>query len=80
MKKPHALFDFLKQDSGLKSDAALAKALKITAPTISKMRSGKLKVGADLVLRIHLATEMPVREILEMLKQNQSIKDVYEEE
>ena len=79
MKSTHALFDLLKKESELKSDAELARALKVPYPTISKMRNGKLKVGPDMILRVHLATDMPVRDILDLVKQSQSIKDVYEE-
>lgn len=79
MAKPHALFDFLKKESELKNDAQLARALKMSYPALSKMRSGALNVGPTLILRIHMATEMPVKDILELLKQNQSVKEIYEE-
>ena len=77
---PHALFDFLKRESEIKSDSALARALKVKPPVISKMRTGRLKVGVELILRIHLQTDMPVRDILRLLKQTQEIKSIYEEE
>lgn len=78
--KPHALFDLLIKESGLKNDAALARALKLFPPTVSKMRSGRLKIGAEIILRIHLQTEMPVKDIFRLLKETQDIKSIYEAE
>jgi len=78
--KPHVLFDFLKKESELKSDADLSRALKIAPPVISKIRSGKIRVGAEIIIRIHLQTEMPIKEIFNLLKENQDIKEIYEAE
>lgn len=75
--KPHALLDFLKRESELKNDAALSRALKVSPPVISKIRSGRLRLGAELILRIHLLTEMPVQDILDLLKENQDVKDIH---
>ncbi len=35
---------------GLKNDAALARALEVQPPVISKLRGGTLKVGPTLIL------------------------------
>ncbi|MDB5937492.1 MAG: hypothetical protein JWQ01_4836 [Massilia sp.] len=58
------LLDEIRLTNGLRSDAALAKALKTAAPVISKLRSGKLPLGAVLIIRIHLLTDIPVLDLV----------------
>jgi transcriptional regulator with XRE-family HTH domain len=65
--KPHKLFDLLRKESNLKSDAELAEALKVTAPIISRIRSGKDRVGARMIILIHEQTEMPIADIKALL-------------
>lgn len=59
----HALFDMLKQKHKMKTDIQLANFLGTTAPAISKIRHGVCDVGAQLVLKIHKATNMKISEI-----------------
>jgi transcriptional regulator with XRE-family HTH domain len=65
--KPHKLFDLLREESNLNSDAELAEALNVTAPVISRIRSGKDRVGARMIILIHEKTDMPIAEIKELL-------------
>lgn len=53
--------DYLVTVLGVKNDAALARALSLTAPAISKYRSGTTPIGAGLILRAHEVTGIPVR-------------------
>jgi len=69
--KPHDLFDFLMREADIKSDAGLARALKTPASTVSKIRSGKSKVSAELILRIHRLTGLSVETIDRMLEKTQ---------
>jgi plasmid maintenance system antidote protein VapI len=57
------LLDIIKEELGLKSDAALARELNITMPVISKIRHGKLKIGALHILRIYDATGWSIEKI-----------------
>lgn len=57
------LFDAIMQARGLKSDAALARLLDLGAPVVSKIRHGRLTIGAATILRVHEAVGMPVKEI-----------------
>jgi len=57
------LLDFVIGRAGLKNDAALSRALGVQPPVISKIRHYKLKVGPEMILKIHDATDIPVREI-----------------
>jgi len=57
------LLDTIIKSQQLKNDAALARWLDITAPQISKLRHGRMPLGATVILSIHEAFDMPIREI-----------------
>lgn len=61
----HPLIDAVKDFVGVKKDADLAEMLKVQGSCISKIRRGTNKVSALLILRIHLLTDVPIREILD---------------
>jgi len=61
------LLDTIKEHYSVKNDAELSRKLDVPPPTISKIRSGKVSVSADMILRIHETFEMPVKEIRELL-------------
>lgn len=60
---PHKLLDTVKEKYNVKSDAALSRALGVAPPVLSKIRSDDLPVGPNMILRIHEAFDMPVKEI-----------------
>lgn len=62
-----ALLDSLLYRTGIKNDARLAKALRVSAPVVSKIRSGRLGVSDAFILRVHETFELPVREIRAIL-------------
>ncbi|WP_295991662.1 hypothetical protein [Rugamonas sp.] len=59
----NALLDKLLQLGDLKNDAALSRDLEVMPPVISKLRSGILRLGASMILRIHDAFDMPIHDI-----------------
>jgi plasmid maintenance system antidote protein VapI len=61
----HPLLDAVKDFLDIKRDNDLAERLKVRGSCISKIRHGTNKISALLILRIHLATDVPVRELLE---------------
>jgi len=61
------LLDEVKKRYEVKNDAELSRKLDVPPPTISKIRSGKVNVSADMILRIHETFGMPVKEIRELL-------------
>lgn len=65
---PHALFDAIMHDFNLKNDAALARALDLTPPVISKIRSRTRPLCASVMLKIHDATDWPIKKIKELCK------------
>ncbi len=66
----HELLDAVKDFLGITRDNDLAEHLKVQGSCISKIRRGTNKVSALLLLRIHLATDVPVRELLEYCEES----------
>jgi transcriptional regulator with XRE-family HTH domain len=64
---PNALFDHLLQLLELKNDAALSRLLEVEAPTISKIRHGKLKVSAGMLLRMHEVSQLSITELRRLM-------------
>lgn len=50
----------------LKNDAALSRFLEVAPPVISKLRHGKLDIGASLILKAHEKTGIAVASIKEL--------------
>lgn len=63
-----SLFDKLLDDLKLKNDAALARAVKVTAPEICKARHGKNTINAILILKLHENLGIPVADIRSHIK------------
>jgi plasmid maintenance system antidote protein VapI len=61
------LLDKIKELYSIKNDAQLSRTLDVPPPTISKIRSGKVSVSADMILRIHETLGMPVADIKALL-------------
>ncbi|NEX60216.1 helix-turn-helix domain-containing protein [Noviherbaspirillum sp. 17J57-3] len=70
---PNRLLDYVKKRFNLKNDAALCRVLRVTAPVISKIRHGRLPVGAALLINIHEMTDLPVRELRDIMGDRRQI-------
>jgi transcriptional regulator with XRE-family HTH domain len=57
------LLDALIKRLELKNDAELSRLLEVEAPTISKLRNGKLSIGASMLLRMHRVSNVSVKEL-----------------
>ena len=55
------------EKAGLRNDAALSRALEVAPPVISKIRNGKLTIGATLTIRIMDLTGLSLNEVKEVL-------------
>ncbi|HYD93944.1 MAG TPA: hypothetical protein VEC01_01365 [Noviherbaspirillum sp.] len=64
---PNHLLDTLMAKLGVRSDAALARALGMPASTISKVRHRLMPVNSSLLLAAHEATELSIRELRGLL-------------
>jgi plasmid maintenance system antidote protein VapI len=59
-----ALLDSIKAANGIKNDAALSTALQVAPPVISKLRNGRLPLGDSMVIKMQLAFDIPVRDLM----------------
>src|SRR3954470_13797535 len=64
---PNRLLDHLIERLHLKNDAALSRLLEVAPPVISKIRHRRLPVGASLLIRMHEATDMSIRELRDLM-------------
>ena len=60
---PNNLLDTLIDKLHLKNDAALSRALEVAPPVISKIRHRRLPVGASLLLRMQVVSDLSIREL-----------------
>lgn len=61
--EPGNLLDALIEHLGLRNDAALSRALYLSPPMISKLRSKTLPVSATVLIRMHDVTGLGIREL-----------------
>lgn len=64
---PNHLLDTLLRKMQLRNDAALAKILDVGPPLISKIRHGRLPVGASLLIRMHEVTGFSLRQLRDIM-------------
>ncbi|TFW17432.1 hypothetical protein [Duganella callida] len=64
---PNNLLDNISYRLQLKNDAALARALEVSPPILSKVRHMRMPVGASLLIRMHEVTGLPMRQLQDMM-------------
>ena len=64
---PNRLLDFLIERLKLKNDAALARALSIMPPMISKVRSRRAAISPALLVVMHEASGISLEELREQM-------------
>ncbi|MFZ6720614.1 hypothetical protein [Undibacterium sp. Ji49W] len=60
---PNHLFDTLIKRLHLKNDAALSRLLDVAPPVISKIRHHRLPIGASLMISMHEASGLSIKEL-----------------
>lgn len=60
---PSNLLDALLVHLGLKNDAALARALEVAPPLLSKLRHRTLPVAGSLLIRMHEVSKLSIAEL-----------------
>lgn len=65
-EKANDLIDLLIKEMGLKNDAALCRKIGELYPVVSKLRHGKIPVGATFIVRAHVASGIPVRKLIDV--------------
>ena len=64
---PNQLLDTLIERMRLKNDAALSRALEVAPPVISKIRHGKLPVGASMLIRMHEVSDLSIKDLQNLM-------------
>lgn len=70
VSQPHALFDAIIFNFSLKNDSALARALGLTPPVVSKIRSRTRPLCPSVMLKIHDATGWSIKEIKTLIAES----------
>lgn len=60
---PEALFERLYQRLGVKSYSALGQVIGLSPSVVSKVRNRKVAISSEILLKIHDATDIPLREL-----------------
>ncbi len=66
-RKTMKLLDYLQKTYDIKNDRQLALRIGFSTPTLSKIRTGKYKVSADMIIAIHEKFGMSIKEIKKLL-------------
>ena len=64
---PKALIDHVKKKLGVKRDYELVKIIGFNASVISKVRHKRKLLSAELLLALHDATGIPIKEMKQMM-------------
>ncbi len=73
MNEQEKLIEALKVLFKLKNDAALANALNLAPPVLSKLRAGKLKITPVLLVKIHDTFNMPITQIRALYQSTEQV-------
>jgi len=74
VRNANDLFDMIIRDQGLKNDAALSKALEVSRPVISKIRSGRAPFTDIMLIVVHESTGMSIKELKAVLRDGLPMK------
>jgi transcriptional regulator with XRE-family HTH domain len=66
-RKNMKLLDYLQKTYDIKNDRQLALKIGFSTPTLSKIRTGKYKVSADMIIAIHETFNMSIKDIKALL-------------
>jgi transcriptional regulator with XRE-family HTH domain len=66
-RKNMKLLDYLQKTYDIKNDRQLALKIGFSTPTLSKIRTGKYKVSADMIIAIHETFKMSIKDIKALL-------------
>lgn len=64
---PNTMLDTVLAKMQLRNDAALSRMLEVQAPVISKIRHHRMPVSGALLVRIHEATGLSVRNLQDLM-------------
>lgn len=62
-KNANKMLDAVMAKLELKNDAALSRRLEVAPPLISKIRHGRLRVGASIPISLHETSDISIAEL-----------------
>jgi hypothetical protein len=62
-KNANNMLDAVMAKLELKNDAALSRRLEVAPPLISKIRHGRLRVGASILISLHETSDISIAEL-----------------
>ncbi|PFH08535.1 hypothetical protein BCF11_0895 [Collimonas sp. PA-H2] len=63
IKNANKMLDAIIAKLGLKNDVALSRCLEVAPPVISKIRHGRLWVGASMLISLHETSDLSIAEL-----------------
>lgn len=63
IKNANKMLDAVIAKLELKNDAALSRHLEVSPPVISKIRHGRLRVGASILIGLHETSDLSIAEL-----------------
>jgi hypothetical protein len=60
---PNHLIDTLSANLRMKNDAALCRVLEVSAPVISRIRTGSLPISGSILLRMHEVSGLSIKDL-----------------
>lgn len=63
IKNANKMLDAVMAKLELKNDAALSRRLEVGPPVISKIRHGRLRVGASILITLHETSNLSIAEL-----------------
>lgn len=64
---PERFIDSLIRQLGVRSYAALSRAVGLSPSVISKIRNRRLIISSKILVQVHEATDIPIRELRRMM-------------
>lgn len=68
-RNANELFNQIIREFGLKSDSALSRALEVSPSVISKIRTGSAPFTDNMLIVVHDATGMSIKELKTILRE-----------
>jgi transcriptional regulator with XRE-family HTH domain len=63
---PDRLLDVVAEKLGLRYDVQLCRLANINQPYVSRVRNRRQVISAEMLVALHEATDMPIRELLKL--------------
>lgn len=70
-RNPHPVFDIIRAEWKMHSDKELSDLLDIEQSVISRIRSGKLQMSANVILAVHERAGLEIKTVKALLRKHE---------